>query len=155
MSRRGPVAEGGAASGRSLIWLQGLLCGAVAAMATPVAVVLGILLAPGLAALALDRAPGKPAARAMLLFGMAATARPLLMLWRMGHSLGVALHLALSFPVLGLAWSAAGGGWLLSELIPLATALVLEAKTAADMRALRAVRARLEEDWGVPPADRK
>ncbi|MBV8458066.1 MAG: hypothetical protein JO122_15785, partial [Acetobacteraceae bacterium] len=39
----------------SLIWLQGLLCGALVTLATPVAMLLGVLLAPAIGVVMLDR----------------------------------------------------------------------------------------------------
>ena len=44
----------------SMVWLQGLTCGAVVTLAPGVAVLLGLLLGPGLLALLLDREPGTP-----------------------------------------------------------------------------------------------
>src|ERR1041384_3722306 len=43
---------------RSFVWLQGLLCGALATLATPTALLLGVLLAPAFLAIALDQAAG-------------------------------------------------------------------------------------------------
>src|SRR6185312_14416383 len=87
-----PVAA--ADPGRSMLWLQGLLCGVLAALATPTALVLGVLLGPGLLALLLDRAPGRPSARAMLVFGLSATVFPLMALWKAGHTMEAASLLA-------------------------------------------------------------
>ncbi len=39
---------------RSLVWLQGLLCGAMATLATPTALLLGVLLGPALLAILFD-----------------------------------------------------------------------------------------------------
>lgn len=62
---------------RSFVWLQGLLCGALATLATPTALLLGVLLAPALLAIALDQDPGRPRARSIALFSMAASVGPL------------------------------------------------------------------------------
>ena len=55
---------------RSFVWLQGLLCGALATLATPTALLLGVLLAPALLAIALDQDAGRPRARSIALFSM-------------------------------------------------------------------------------------
>ncbi len=143
-----------AEQGRSLLWLQGLLCGALAALVTPTALVLGMLLAPGLAGLALDRAPGRPVARAMLLFGLSATVFPLITLWKAGHTMEVATILALDPATLGIAWTASGGGWLLGQLAPLLARLGLESVAQTRRSRIRALRFRCAEEWGFPrPAE--
>jgi hypothetical protein len=133
-----------------MLWLQGLLCGVLAALATPTALVLGILLGPGLLALVLDRAPGRPAARAMLLFGLSATVFPLMALWKAGHTMAAASVLASDPDTLALAWSAAGAGWLLVQIAPHVVRLALEAVALARTRQVRALRARCAEEWGLP-----
>ena len=65
----------------SLIWLQGLLCGAMVTLATPTALLLGVLLGPALLAIVLDREPGRPRARSIALCSMAAAVDPLRTLW--------------------------------------------------------------------------
>ena len=52
----------------SLIWLQGLLCGALVALAPSLAMLLASFLGPVIAAALFDREPGKPRARAAFLF---------------------------------------------------------------------------------------
>ena len=46
----------------SLTWLQGLLCGAMVTLATPTALLLGVILGPALLAVLLDHEPGRPRA---------------------------------------------------------------------------------------------
>jgi hypothetical protein len=133
-----------------MLWLQGLLCGVLAALATPTALVLGVLLGPGLLALLLDRAPGRPAARAMLLFGLSATVFPLMALWKAGHTMEAASLLVCDPGTLALAWSAAGAGWLLVQLVPHVVRLALESVAIARARRVRALRARCAEEWGFP-----
>src|SRR5579872_1024082 len=101
---------------RSLVWLQGLLCGAVATLATPTALLLGVLLAPALLALMIDRQPGRPKARSIALWSMAASVAPLRALWIAGHTMAGAAALAGNLRVVITAWSAAAAGWLLAEL---------------------------------------
>jgi hypothetical protein len=141
----------GAAKQGSLLWLAGLGCGALMTLATPTAVVAGILLAPGLLSVVMDQSPGKPTARSVILFGLAATVPPLAALWRTGHHMGTALDLAGDSTVLATAWAAQGGAWLLCELTPLIVTLVMEAVSRSRAARLRAARAGYEEQWGLPP----
>src|SRR6266480_1236596 len=90
---------------RSMVWLQGLLCGAVVTFAPPTALLMGVLLAPALLALVLDRQVGRPKARSVALFGMAASVDPLRSLWVNGHNMSV-LAGVLGFRVVGTAWMA-------------------------------------------------
>jgi hypothetical protein len=145
---------------RSLTWLQGLLCGALATVATPTALLLGVLLAPVLVAVALDQEPGRPKARSIALFGMAASVAPLRTLWTSGHTMATATTLLGNLDVVGTAWSAAAAGWLLAELLPFAARAVLEAFSIARKARLEAERARLVQAWGLegpqePPANPK
>jgi len=132
----------------SMVWLQGLTCGAVVTLAPGVAVLLGLLLGPGLLALLLDREAGRPMARCVLLMGLATCVQPLRALWSDGQSLAVALALAGDLQVMGTAWSAAAAGWLMAELAPLGTRLVLEALARSRAAKLRSERDRLLAAWG-------
>ncbi len=132
----------------SLVWLQGLACGAVVALATGSALLLGVLLGPGLLALVLDREPGRPVARSVLLCGLAACVQPLYALWSNGQGVATAVALLGDLQVVGTAWSAAAAGWLLAELAPLASRLVLEVLAQSRAASLRAEREALEKAWG-------
>jgi len=134
---------------RSLVWLQGLLCGALATLATPTALLLGVLMAPALLAIALDQEMGRPRARSIALFNMAASVWPLRTLWISGHNLATATTLLGNLQVVGTAWSAAAVGWLLAEMMPLAVRAVLDALSIARKARLEAERARLVEFWGL------
>lgn len=151
MAKASPSARS-ADPGKSLLWLQGLLCGVLAALATPTALVLGALLAPALIAVAVDRAPGRPVARSMLLFGLSATVIPLLALWKAGHTMEAAAALAADPEKLALAWGAAGGGWLLAQGAPMMVRLALDSAAISRRRRLRTLRARYAEEWGFPDA---
>ena len=98
--------------------------------ATPSAVLAAILLLPTVMALAGDRQPGRPVARAVLLFGMAACCQPLTMLWRSGNHMDGAWGLALDIRTIAEAWAAQAFGWLLTQLLPIAMGLALEARTS-------------------------
>jgi hypothetical protein len=133
----------------SLIWLQGLLCGAMATLATPTALLLGVLLGPALLAILLDHEPGRPRARSIALFSMAVAVDPLRTLWTAGHSMATATALLGNLQLLGTAWSAAAAGWLLAEMTPIAVRAGLEALDIAHAARLRAERAKLVEAWGL------
>ena len=133
----------------SLVWLQGLLCGAMATLATPTALLLGVLLGPALLAMLLDREPGRPRARSIALCSMAAAIDPLRTLWTAGHSMATATALLGNVRIVGMAWSAAAAGWLLAEVMPIAVRAALEALSIARAARLRAERARLVETWGL------
>ena len=136
----------------SLVWLQGLLCGALATLATPTAVLLGVLLGPALLAMLLDREPGKPMGRSVALCAMAASVDPLKTLWLAGHSMATATALLSNMQVTGTAWSAAAGGWLMAQIMPTAVRTALEALSIARSVRLRAERAKLVEAWGLDEA---
>jgi hypothetical protein len=133
----------------SLIWLQGLLCGAMATLATPTTLLLVVLLAPSVLALLLDRKTGKPTARSVALANMAASVGSLHGLWTAGHTMAVAVGLVSDPAVVAAAWSAAAGGWLLAELAPIAVRAALDGWSAARATRLRAERARLSAAWGL------
>jgi hypothetical protein len=153
MARRSPkpAAANTVSTGQrqhSMVWLQGLLCGALAMLAPPTALLAGVLLGPAVLALLFDRQPGKPRARSIALFGMAASVDPLRTLWVSGHSMQVAVALLSSLHVLGIAWAAAAAGWLLAEVAPVAVRATLEALSISRAARLRASRARLADECG-------
>lgn len=152
MARAKPMA-GVAKRQHSLVWLQGLGCGAVATLAPGFAVLLGLLLTPGLIALLFDREPGRPMARCVLLTGMAACIPPAEALWINGQTVAAALGLLGDFQVVGTAWSAAAAGWLLAELAPLGSRLVLESLARSRAARLRAQRQVLIDSWGFDGGD--
>lgn len=136
----------------SAVWLQGLACGAVVAMATPTAVLGALLLVPGIAALLLERQAGRPAARVALLCGAATAATPLIALWQSGAGVGGALAAASDPAVLAGCWAAQAGGWLLAQLAPVLLRLGFDAHAATIAARLRSERARFESEWDIPPS---
>lgn len=149
--RKGIASPAGTAPPRqhSLVWLQGLLCGALAALATPTALLMGVLLGPALLAMLLDGEPGKPTGRSVTLCAMAASVDPLKTLWTTGHTMATASALLANLEVIGTAWSAAAAGWLLAQVTPIAVRTALEALGIARSARLRSERARLVEEWGL------
>ena len=135
------------------MWLQGLLCGALATLATPTALLLGVLLGPAIVALTLDGEPGKPTGRTVALFSMAASVGPLKTLWTTGHTMAVAADLVANLNVVATTWTAAAAGWLLAQILPIAIRSVLDAIGMARSVRLRAERAKLISDWGLDAPD--
>jgi hypothetical protein len=137
------------AKSNALMWIQGLLCGGLVAMLPPTALLLGVLLGPALLGLFLDPQHGKPVARSILLCTLAASVKPVRLLWGAGHTMAASMALATDVDTVGTAWAAAAAGWLLAELTPVAVRVVLEAMSLSQAARLRAVRAALAEEWGL------
>jgi hypothetical protein len=133
---------------RSLAWLQGLGCGALAALFPAMALLLGVLLLPGVLAVLYDRQGGRPVARTVLLCGTAATVAPVLALWGAGDNMNACFVLLGDLQVVGTAWSAAAAGWILAELAPVVALAVLEGITQTRSARLRSARERLAVEWG-------
>ena len=138
---------------RSLIWLQGLLCGSIVTLATPSALLLGIMLAPAGLAYRWDREPGQPMARVVLVCALAGAVIPMRTLWGGGHGMPLAVAMLGDVWTWLPAWAASGGGWLLAELAPIGVRAVLELAVLARATRLRAQRAKLENEWGIAETD--
>jgi hypothetical protein len=138
-----------AGSNRSVVWLSGLACGVLAAIVPGIATVAAGLLAPGLVALRLDREPGRPVARTVLTCGLAGCVQPVITLWNIGQSFETAIAIVTDPATVGIAWSAAGAGWLLTQVIPLVVRVALEAVALGRSTRLRAARSRIAEAWGL------
>ena len=151
MRLRKAKAAGAAASvatrERSLLWLHGLLCGALAALALPTAVLAAGLLGPAVAAFAMDAAPGRPVGRSVLLLGAAGSLRAFFALWNGGHSLPLAIGMLLDPQIVGIAWLASAAGWVTAESFPVLVQVAMEVLAASRAARLRAEIAKHEEAW--------
>ena len=156
-SNAAKVVSGGGGSApprqHSMVWLQGLLCGALVTLAPSTALLLGVLLGPALLAMVLDRQPGRPRARSIALCIVAASIDPLRILWVAGHGMVTATALLGDLGVVGAAWSAAAAGWLLVEVMPIAVRATLEALSISRTAQLRTARAPLVEEWNLGATD--
>ena len=141
-----------AGNSRSVVWLSGLACGVLAAIAPGIATVAAGLLAPGVVALRLDREPGRPVARTVLTCGLAGCVHPVITLWNIGQSFETAIAIVTDPTTVGIAWSAAAAGWLLTQIAPLAVRVALETVALARSSRLRAARSRIVEAWGLDMA---
>jgi len=130
-------------------WLQGLACGALLTLATPTALMAGVLLLPAVVVYLADDGEGRATLRAVLLFGLAGSLRPMLALWTGGHTVAIALSLLSDMAVPALAWSAQGAGWLLAQAIPVAIRVALDAQASVEIARIRAERAKLAQAWGL------
>ena len=131
-------------------WLQGLVCGVALLVATPSALLAGVLLLPTVMAWMGDRQPGQPTARAVLLFGLAASCQPLDLLWRAGHRMEDAVVLITDVRTLAIAWSAQAGGWMLTQLLPLLIGFFVEAQANIVAQRLQKRLESLQEEWNRP-----
>ena len=138
-----------AGAGRSTVWLSGLACGGLAAIAPGIALLAVGLLAPGLVAAKLDREPGRPVGRTVLTCGLAGCVHPTIALWNLGQSFETAMAILADPATLGLAWSAAAAGWLMTQVLPLGVRAALEASAIARAARLRLLRERIAEAWGL------
>lgn len=136
--------------GRSWLWLQGAIAGAVAAMAPGTALVTVILLCPAMTFYTLEKTAGRPVGRTMLLCGSTATFMPLRLLWSGGNGANGALDLLADPGRPLLAWLACGTGWLLCETIQITARFALAAKTRRHLEGLKRKQTDLMEEWSLP-----
>jgi hypothetical protein len=129
--------------------LQGLAAGAVLAAAPSMALLLAVLLAPGLICLIADRAPGRPVARACLLAGFACAISPAWQLWNQGLGFDHAANLLSDVAVPAAAWCAGACAWLAAELAPLGVRLVFDLQAERRKQRLLEIRARLIKEWNL------
>ena len=139
--------KAGATKGGSFSWLQGLVCGAVLAFATPVALLAGVLLAPCIVAAVLDSRPGRPVARTVALAGLSLTLAPLWHLVMNGRTMDEAVALVIDPAVTGPAWLAAACGWALCEILPVLLRVAADLRAAARLSMLQAEEKALRETW--------
>lgn len=144
MTRR--VASRGVPGG-GVGYLLAIGLGALAMVAGGIALAGSVWLLPTLFAVLLEREPGRPMARAMALFGVAASLSGLLALWAAGGGVTVGLNAALDPASAVRSWSAQGTAWLLGELSPILLVLQAEATSGRQLRRLRAARRELEDEW--------
>jgi hypothetical protein len=131
-------------------WLQGMVCGALATLATPTALLAGVLLLPSIIVHFADSSEERGTLRAVLLFGAAGAVAPMLALWTGGHTIDLSLTLLSDITVPVFAWSAQGAGWLLAQGVPLLFGAAFEGQARIEMARLLNERAKIAEQWGLP-----
>lgn len=140
---------GVAKPGRSLGWMQGLICGGLVAWLPAMATLAAILLAPALTAYLADRNPSRVVGRAVLLFGAAIVPHSLIALWHAGSGMAASFGMAGDMRRVATAWAVQAAGWLMVELAPVLARLVLDTRAKARIVTLRRQRARLEDEWAL------
>lgn len=140
---------GGKTSRGSGLWLQGMVCGATLTFATPTAMLIGVLLAPGVVALVLEGGAARPISRAVLLSGATFVFAPEWHLVGAGHNMAAALALLQDPAVLLPAWLAGAVGWALCELLPVAYQAMGEVRARGRLAALAAEEKTLREAWDL------
>jgi hypothetical protein len=145
------AARAGPRQGGSLLWLQGLVCGALLAFATPVALLVCVLMAPGAAASVFDTAPQRAMTRAVCLGCLAFTLGPVWRLLLVGRGMTEAVDMLLDPAIVGPAWLAGACGWALCELLPVVLRSLADARAASRIAALQNEEAELKEQWDIKP----
>jgi hypothetical protein len=130
-------------------WLQGLACGALLTFAPAFALLLGVLLAPALVGVLLDRRPGRPVARAVFLAGAAFTLAPAWRLFEGGQSLNAAMDLLQELRVLVPAWFAGASGWAMCEILPMLLRVASDTRAASRIAALKTEAKALRDAWDL------
>ena len=126
-------------------WLLGLACGIAASLAPSMAVLAIVLLVPGLLVTITDTSERRSVGCAVLLFGGAAAASPMMALWNDGPRLDTALTTALE--AIPLAWLVQAGGWLMAELGPLCVGLILDASARLETSRLEQAHRDCLSEW--------
>lgn len=131
----------------SLLWLQGLVCGAVLAFAPATALLLGVLLAPAFATMAADTEPGRGTTRAVALACTAGALPPAWHLWMAHGGIDVALALLCLPLTVVLAWGGGACAWALCQVLPVIVQSAWNVKEGVRAHAIRAELERLKENW--------
>jgi hypothetical protein len=90
----------------------------------------------------------------VLTCGLAGCVHPVITLWNTGQSFDTAIAIVSDPATIGIAWSAAAAGWLLTQVAPLAVRASLEAVALARSTRLRVARSRIVEAWGLDSASK-
>jgi hypothetical protein len=142
-------ADAGRAPRGGNAWLQGLACGALLAFAPSFALLLTVLLAPACVGVLLDRRPGRPIARAVLLAGAAFSLAPAWRLFEGGRNVAAATDLLLDPAILAPAWVAGACGWALCETLPVLLRVAADVRATSRIAALQAEARALREAWDL------
>ncbi len=134
----------------SLLWVQGLACGALLTFAAPTCLVLGVLLAPALASVLGERDAGPGTPRAVALCCGASAVVPVWRLWMEGDQMARALE-TLSDPLtLVVAWGTGACAWAACQVLPVVIRSVWDLQVAARGRTLQAELTECRAEWDLP-----
>jgi hypothetical protein len=134
----------------SLIWLQGLACGAVVTFAAPTALMLAVLMAPALACQVAELESGRGVTRAVALACAATALRPVWLLWQNGDRMDVAVSELFNPSTLVFGWGAGACAWAMCQVLPVILRSVWDIRAAARSKAIEAELSALKQDWDLP-----
>ena len=129
-------------------WLQGVGFGAAIVVAPAMSLLIGVLLAPAIAAAMLDSTPGRPLARATILISAATAVGPGIRLISGSNTLNEAIAISCDPVQLMLSWLSAAGGWTIAEATSTVTLAVTSTIIQRRARILSAERDALISEWG-------
>jgi len=131
----------------SVLWLQGLGCGALLAFAPALAVLLVVLMAPASACLAADLQQGRGTTRSVAIACGAGALAPAWRLWLAGDRME-SVFVLLSDPLtLAFAWGGGACAWALCQVIPAVLQSVWSVRETTRAHRIEAEMARLREEW--------
>jgi len=136
---------------RSIIGIAaGIGFGLGIALVPGLGLVVIVLLAPAAVGALLDRDPGRPLLRAMMLPACAAALLPVWQTWRLGAGFGAGMSILSDPATIGWPWVAAAGGWLAAQAGESLAVLLMGLRAARRKSALEARLAELDAEWGDP-----
>ena len=149
MATATPDRQAAPAAKGSMLWIQGLACGALLTFATPTALVLATLLAPAFACTLGEKRAAQGSGRAVALCCAAASLSPVWRLWMLNDSMDAALDLLSNPFILVPAWGAGACAWALCQVMPVILRTIWDAQETARARAIQSELARTREEWDL------
>ena len=144
-----PGPEAGRRPRSSIIWVQGLACGAVLTFAAPTALLLAVLFAPAVVCLLAESAARRTITHAVALGCAAASLGPAWRLWMAGDGMDQALATLSNPTTVTLAWGAGACAWALCQVLPVIISKTQGARDAARMRAIQAEIDACRASWNL------
>jgi hypothetical protein len=139
----------GRGMGGLIVLLLALAAGGLIALSPDIAMPMAVLLLPGLLALLLDRTPGCGLARAILLFQAAACVHPVMDAWYRCAGIDGCMSYLAEWPTVLRAWLAAGGAWVMAQVLPLGLKVLDDYRLAYRRSVLATRRQALADEWGL------
>jgi hypothetical protein len=131
----------------SMMWLQGLACGALLAFAPGMAVLLAVLLAPAIAAFAADMEPGRGTTRSVAVACAAGAVSPAWRLWPAGGRMESVLVLLSDPLTIVLAWGSGACAWALCQVAPAILQSVWSVRETVRAHRIEAEMKQIREEW--------
>ncbi len=137
----------------SLVWVQGLACGALLTFATPTALLLGILFAPVIVCLLASAGDDSNVLRAVATSCAALSVGPVWHVWMAGGHMDAVGAVLATPSTLCLAWGAGAGAWALCQVLPILFSVAWELRETQKAKAIQLELDALKEEWGLTDAD--